>query len=133
MTARVDRLGLFVTMVIVGVVAHAAHAAPPPEWMPPAKPSKAQLEIEKHEVLAQYLLMRADDADGAAKEYQAVLTLDPKNTRAALALASIYEHGQKGKLAVDVLVKLTKRSPKSQEAWLALATLQREQGDDKAA
>lgn len=133
MTARGNRQGLLMAIVTVGALAHAAHAAPPPDWMPPAKPSKAQLEIEKHEVLAQYLLMRANDSDGAAKEYQAVLTLDPKNMRAALALASIYERGQKPKLALDVLVKLTKRSPKSQEALLALASVQREQGDDKAA
>jgi tetratricopeptide (TPR) repeat protein len=122
--------------VVLGALARPAFTAPsaaPPPWLSATKPTKKQVEIEKHEVLAQYLLMRANDLDGAAKEYQAILALDPQNLRAALALASIYDRGKKPKLALDVLVKLTKRSPMSQDAWIALASHQHEQADDKAA
>src|SRR4030095_13042367 len=77
------------------------------------KPSKKQLEIDKHEWMAQYYLRRADDLEGAAKEYKAILALDPANVRAGIALASIYVRGKKDKLAVEVLAKITKKDPKN--------------------
>jgi len=97
----------------------------------PTKPSKKQQEIEKHEWMAQYYLRRAADYAGAAKEYQAILALDPENADASVALASIYLHDKKEKLAVDVLTKLTKKNPKNAEAWITLAELEAQTGDDK--
>jgi hypothetical protein len=92
MTARRFAIMMIVSSTALAHVAGAVphHAAPPPPWLTPGKPTKKQLEIEKHQVVAQYLLMRADDADGAAKEYQAILVLDPQDVRSALALASLY-------------------------------------------
>ncbi|HEU0031800.1 MAG TPA: tetratricopeptide repeat protein [Kofleriaceae bacterium] len=103
----------------------------PPPKSPAAKLDKKQLEVERHEWMAQYYLRRANDYAGAAKEYQAILKLDPKNLSASLALASIYTRDKKDKLAIDVLTKLTKQSPASQDAWLALAELQANAADDK--
>jgi predicted Zn-dependent protease len=81
--------------------------------------------------MAQYYLRRANDLAGAANEYKAILALDPENASAGLALASIYAHDKKEKLAIDVLTKLTKKNPKNDEAWLVLAALQAQTGDEK--
>src|SRR5688500_8009356 len=93
-----------VTVVVLAFLGSAAVAAPkkPP---PPVtgKPSKKQMEIEKREWMAQYHLRRANDLVAAAKEYQAILALDPENAGAALALASIYTRDKKDKQAIDVL------------------------------
>ncbi|HEY1553499.1 MAG TPA: tetratricopeptide repeat protein [Kofleriaceae bacterium] len=108
--------------------------AGPPKHDPPygpAKPNKKQVEIEKHEWMAEYYVMKANDLDGAAKEYKAILGIDPSNEHATLALASIYMRGGKAKLAVEVVVKLTKKTPKSPDAWLSLAELQAQAKDEK--
>src|SRR6267142_2870629 len=126
-----------VAVVLVwGLLAAVAGAAPkkdakPPPWMSDAKPSKKQLEVEKHEWMAQYYLMRANDLAGAEKEYKAILALDAENQKATFALASIYLHEKKPKDAVALVTKLTKKSPKNPDAWLALAQLQSEAKDDK--
>jgi len=110
-----------------------AFAGPPKHDPPygPAKPNKKQVEIEKHEWMAEYYVMKANDLDGAAKEYKAILALDADNAHATFALASIYMRGGKGKLAVDVVSKLTKKNPKNTDAWLSLAELQKQANDDK--
>src|SRR6266446_5121621 len=112
---------LALMLVVAAGIADAAPKAPAP---PSNKPSKKQLDIERHEWMAQYYLRRANDLTGAAKEYQAILAIDPENASAGLALASIYARDKKEKLAIDVLTKLTKKNPKNDEAWLVLANLQ---------
>lgn len=99
---------------------------------PTAKLDKKKLEIERHEWMAQYYVMRANDLKGAAKEYQAILKLDAKNLKASLALAAIYRRDKQDKQALDVLAKATKANPKNAEAWLALAEHQSVAGDSKA-
>jgi predicted Zn-dependent protease len=120
-----------VLVAIAGVAQAAPKKAPKDSPRVQKKLSKKQLEIEKHEWMAQYYLRRADDLEGAAKEYKAILALEPDNVRAGVALASIYTRGKKDKLAVEVLTKLTKKNPKNEEAWLVLAELQLTTGDDK--
>jgi predicted Zn-dependent protease len=61
-----------------------------------------------------------------------VLALDPQNVDASLALASLYARDGKPRLAVDVLTRLTKKSPRNDQAWLLLARLQAELHDDRA-
>jgi tetratricopeptide (TPR) repeat protein len=121
--------------LVVGLASWSAPAdAAPKKKQPPgkgAKTSKKQLEIERHEWMAQYYLRRAGDLAGAAKEYQAILALAPDNVEASLALSSIYLRDKKDKQAVAVLQKLTKKNPKSQDAWLVLAEVQSSTGDDK--
>jgi predicted Zn-dependent protease len=122
--------------LVLGLAASVASAAPKrdlsdPPWLAEAKPSKKQLDIEKHEWMAQYFLMRANDLAGAAKEYKAILAIDAENQKATFALASIYLRDKKPKDAEALVVKLTKKSPKNPEAWLALAQLQVDAKDDK--
>jgi predicted Zn-dependent protease len=125
MTRRI----LAVLLVLCAIAQAAPDKKAPPPWLV-AKNNKKQLEIEKHEMLAEYYLLRANDPAGATKEYQAILQLDPENLRASLALATVYLKGKKTKQAVDVLAKLTKKNPKNAEAWVALAELQAETGDE---
>jgi predicted Zn-dependent protease len=121
-----------IIIVLVAVLGSTAVAAPKKPAPPIAgKPSKKQMEIEKREWMAQYHLRRANDLVAAAKEYQAILALDPQNGSAALALASIYTRDKKDKQAIAVLLKLTKKNPKNSDAWLVLAELQAGAGDDK--
>src|SRR5688572_14965507 len=123
------------TILITCVLAFSvtAHAKPkakkPVPKSPAAKLDKKQLEIERHEWMAQYYILRANDMKGAAKEYQAILKLDPKNLNASLALSSIYRRDKQDKQALDVLTKATKSNPQSPEAWLALAELQSQTND----
>src|SRR5687768_8150777 len=98
---------------------------------PAAKLDKKQLQIERHEWMAQYYILRANDMKGAAKEYQAILKLDAKNLNASLALSSIYRRDKQDKQALAVLQAATKSNPTSAEAWLALAELQSVQSDPK--
>jgi predicted Zn-dependent protease len=126
---------IFVTLLLALFTASAdakpkASRTPPPR-SPAAKLDKKQLQIERHEWMAQYYVLRANDLKGAAKEYQAILKLEPKNLGAALALSSIYRRDKQDKQALDILVKATKANPKSAEAWLALAELQWMQDDSK--
>ena len=121
---------------LLGLSVATAQAAPkrykaPPPKSPAAKLDKKQLEIERHEWMAQYYIIRANDMKGAAKEYQAILKLDAKNLNASLALSSIYKRDKQDKLALDVLTKATKANPMSPDAWLALAELQGASNDTK--
>ncbi|HEX5058761.1 MAG TPA: M48 family metalloprotease [Kofleriaceae bacterium] len=106
-------------------------AKQPPVKSPAAKLDKKQLEIERHEWMAQYYILRANDMKGAAKEYQAILKLDAKNLNASLALSSIYRRDKQDKQALDVLVKATKANPASIDAWLSLGELQSQMNDSK--
>src|SRR5271154_6407529 len=92
------------TFVLAAALASPAYAGPPKKDPPygPAKPNKKQVEIEKHERMAEYYVMKANDLDSAEKEYKATLALDADTQRASFALASLYMRGGKGKLAVDV-------------------------------
>src|SRR5215470_17897930 len=122
------------SILILVALGSVAYAAPKPKKKDPVvdnphaekKPSKKQIEIDKHEWMAQYYLRKADDLEGAAKEYKAILALDAANVRAGIALASIYVRGKKDKLAIEVLTKITKKDPKNDEAWLVLAELQQQ-------
>jgi len=96
----------------------------------PPKLDKRQMEIERHEWQAQYYAVRVHDLAGAAREYKAILAMDAQNERAALALASLYLADKKEKDAVDVLTKLTKKNPRSKEAWLTLAEVAARSNDD---
>jgi tetratricopeptide (TPR) repeat protein len=122
-------------LLIVCLVAATANAKPrvkqPPVKSPAAKLDKKQLEIERHEWMAQYYIIRANDMKGAAKEYQAILKLDAKNLNASLALSSIYRRDKQDKQALDVLAKATKSNPTSADAWLALGELQSQMNDSK--
>jgi predicted Zn-dependent protease len=133
-------LRTIVFTMLLGFVAASADAAPkakgrpkqPVPTRPTAKLDKKKLEIERHEWMAQYYVLRANDMKGAAKEYQAILKLDAKNLNASLALASIYRRDKQDKQALEVLQKATKANPKSSEAWLALAEHQSLANDSKA-
>lgn len=127
---------------VLGLAVATAHAGPKAKTAPrsasaavfrspAAKLDKKQLEIERHEWMAQYYIIRANDLKGAAKEYQAILKIDPKNLNASLALSSIYRRDHQDKQALGVLVKATKANPKSVDAWLALAELQSNNKDTK--
>ncbi|MGE5186319.1 MAG: tetratricopeptide repeat protein [Acidobacteriota bacterium] len=105
----------------------------PPPWLEQKKPNKKQLEVQKHEMLAEFDLFQANDLAGAVKEYQTILRIDPDNQHAAMALASIYVRDKKPKQAIDVLAKLTRKNPKSPDAWIAFAQIQDRTGDDKGA
>jgi predicted Zn-dependent protease len=95
----------------------------------PVKRSRKELEIERHEWMAQYYVMRGNDLEGAAKEYQAILRLDKKRVSAGLALAAIYQRAGKAKQALQALQALAKRNGKSPQVWLSLADVQGQQGD----
>jgi tetratricopeptide (TPR) repeat protein len=122
---------------LVAVTTATAHAKPKPRMKQPvpkspaAKLDKKQMQIERHEWMAQYYIIRANDMKGAAKEYQAILKLDKKNLNASLALSSIYRREKQDKQALDVLAKATKSNPKSIDAWLAFGELQALQNDTK--
>ena len=68
-------------LLIVCIVAATASAKPTKRAKPAAvkspaaKLDKKQLEIERHEWMAQYYIIRANDMKGAAKEYQAILEI----------------------------------------------------------
>ncbi len=96
------------------------------------KVDKKKLAIERHDWMAQYYAVRANDLSGAAKEYQAILALDAQNEPAVLALASVYARDKKEKQAVDLLTKLTKKNPKDKDAWIALAEIQSAASNDTA-
>lgn len=134
MTSR--RSVLAAALALVGAV---ALAAPPPAAAAPRKPTaaagkldKKQLEIERHVWTAQFYLRKANDVAGAAREYKAVLALDPGNIDASLALASLYQRDGKPRLAVDVMTRLTRKAPRNPVAWLLLAQLHADLRDDKA-
>jgi predicted Zn-dependent protease len=120
-------VGLMTLVPGAGAVAAGASAKRPPL----SKLEKKALEIDRHVWMAQYYILRANDLEGAVREYKAVLALDPQNEQAVLALASIYMRDKKEKLAVEILTKETKKNPKAKDAWLTLADIQAKGGDDK--
>jgi tetratricopeptide (TPR) repeat protein len=123
-------------LCVTGLLATTADAKPAakkpvPVKSPAAKLDKKQLRIERHEWMAQYYIIRANDLKSAAKEYQAILKIDPKHLGASLALSSIYRRDQQDKQALAVLVRATKANPRSADAWLALGELQSHQKDSQ--
>lgn len=120
---------------IAALALPAGIAAAAPKRPPPAasgKLDRKRLEIERHVWTAQFYLRKAGDIASAAREYKAALALDPQNVDASLALASLYERDGKPRLAVDVLTRLTRKSPRNDQAWLLLARLQADLHDDRA-
>src|SRR5262249_51540125 len=97
---------------------------------PLTREQKKALEIERHQWMAQYYVLRANDLEGAVREYKAILTLDPQNEGAVLALSSLYRRDKKEKLAIEVLTKETKKNPKAKNVWLTLADIQGANGDE---
>jgi len=125
---------LVIAVGLGALVSHGgAFAAAPKKPAPgaPGKPDKKTLEIERHQWMAQYYVLRANDLEGAVREYKAILTIDPQNEPAVLALASLYLRDKKEKLAVEILTKETKKNPKAKNAWLTLADIQQRNGDEK--
>jgi predicted Zn-dependent protease len=95
------------------------------------KQNKKQQQIERHEWMAQYFIVQERNLKAAAKEYQAILRLDPKNLKASLSLSSVYLSDKQPKLAQTVLAQATKQNPNSSQAWLLLADMQSITGDNK--
>jgi tetratricopeptide (TPR) repeat protein len=133
--ARAAALGALAVAAVATLAQGPSVATAAPKRPAPAAPArldKKRLEIERHVWTAQFYLRKAGDLAGAAREYKAVLALDPQNLDASLALASLYARDGKPRLAVDVLTRLTRRSPGNDQAWLQLAQLQAQLHDDKA-
>lgn len=131
--AAATGLAALATAFALAVAAGTATAAPRrPPPAAPARLDRKRLEIERHVWTAQFYLRKAGDVAGAAREYKAVLALDPQNVDASLALASLYQRDGKPRLAVDVLTRLTRKSPRNDQAWLLLARLQADLHDDRA-
>src|SRR5215468_5695765 len=120
MTSR----NLVVAVLLGSLLAPASLLAKAPGKGGPSKLDKKALEIERHQWMAQYYVLRANDVEGAVKEYKAILTIDPQNEGAVLALASLYLRDKKEKLAIEILTKETKKNPKAKNAWLTLADIQ---------
>jgi predicted Zn-dependent protease len=124
---------LAAALAATGLAAGATAAPRKPAGAPAAgKLDKKRLEIERHIWNAQFYLRRAGDLGGAVREYKAALALDPENLDASLALSSLYLRDGKTKLALDVMTRLTRKQPRSADAWLLLAQLQADVRDDKA-
>jgi predicted Zn-dependent protease len=116
------------TLVALLVAGDALPKTPPKPKAP--KVDKKQMEIARHEWQAQYYAIRVHDLGAAAKEYKAILAMDATNEGATLALASLYLADKKTKDATDVVTALTKKNPKSKEAWLTLVSIAFAQNDD---
>ena len=124
------RLALLAALTLVLGASSIAAARPHGRGKPAAEQrSRKELEIERHEWMAQYYVLRANDLPAAVKEYQAVLRLDKNRVSAGLAMASLQQRSGKRKDAVAVLQKLAKRNPRQAAVWLALAEAQAAQGN----
>src|SRR5579871_5263824 len=123
---------LLAIATLLGALAAAADVGAKSAAPKPPKVDKKQMEIDRHEWQAQYAAVRLHDLPGAIKEYKAILAMDAQNEHAALALASLYLSDKKEKEATDVLTKVTKKNPKSKDAWLTLAELTAKSHDDAA-
>jgi predicted Zn-dependent protease len=132
MTRRTAALAALVSSLAALLASPSARSKTPDASRAPKPPKldKRQMEIERHEWQAQYYAVRVHDLAGAAREYKAILAMDAQNERAALALASLYLADKKEKDAIDVLTKLTKKNPRSKEAWLTLAEVAQRSNDD---
>lgn len=116
-------------LAVLAVATQVAEARPKGRRAGPPKASKKELQIERHEWMAQYYVLRAKDLAAAAREYQAILRLDKSRVSAGLALASLQQRSGQGKAAAASLAKLAKRHPRQVQVWLALAEVQGAQGD----
>ncbi|MBP6628446.1 MAG: tetratricopeptide repeat protein [Kofleriaceae bacterium] len=124
-------------MVLAGALAIAAAVSPvtaaPRRGGKVSKPSKKALQIQRHEWMAQFHLVRAGDPVAAAREYEAILRLDKTNLSAGMALAQLYLRADKPKQAVDALRALAKKNGKAVEVWVALIGVATAAKDDKTA
>lgn len=116
-------------LAALAVATSAAHARPKSRRATAPKVSKKELQIERHEWMAQYYVLRAKDLAAAAREYQAILRLDKSRVSAGLALASLQQRSGQGKAAAISLAKLAKKHPRQVQVWLALAEAQGAQGN----
>ena len=71
------------------------------------------MEIDRHEWQARYDAVRVHDLPGAAKEYLAILKMDPQNEHAALALASLYLADKKDLEATEVVHQADQEEPRA--------------------
>ncbi|HKE17481.1 MAG TPA: M48 family metalloprotease [Kofleriaceae bacterium] len=138
-TAKMAAVALAGAWVLVAAgVAEAQEAPPPPPGAmdlyggrPARKPSKKQREIERHLFTAQYFLLQAQDLDGAASEYRAVLKLDKGNVMAGMALADVEVQRKKPRLAIKVLETVGRKAKRDGRIWRALAMAHKAAGDDR--
>jgi len=126
-------LSALAALALAGAIPNAA-AAPhqDPPWLQTKTPSKKQLDIGRHQVLAEYALLQANDYATALTEFAAILKLDPGNERAALSIAEIQVRQNKLKPAQDAIAKFTKANPKSVNGWLAMSRIAQLGNDAKA-
>ncbi|MEZ4265662.1 MAG: M48 family metalloprotease [Myxococcota bacterium] len=85
-------------------------------------PSKKELKIGRHLMMAQYLELQENNPAGAA-EYKAVLALDRKHVAASMATARLEAAAGKAAPAVRRLEQLAKANPTNSSIWRELGAL----------
>jgi thioredoxin-like negative regulator of GroEL len=138
-TAKMAVVALAGAWMLVSTGRAEAQEAPPPPpggmdlygGRPAKKPTRKQREIERHLFTAQYFLLQAQDLEGAAAEYRAVLKLDKGNVMAGMALADVEVQRKKPKLAIKVLESVGRKAKRDARVWRALAMAHKAAGDDK--
>lgn len=99
----------------------------------PATPSKHELKIGRHLMMAQYLELQENNPAGALAEYRAVLALDRKHVTATMATARLEAASGKTAPAARRLSQLAKANPMNSSIWRELGALHEQAGElDKA-
>lgn len=126
MNAAALRLSLLATLVVAIAPLVLAADAPPP-------PSKQELKIGRHLMMAQYLELQENNPAGALAEYRAVLALDRKHVAATMATARLEAAAGKTAPAARRLSQLAKANPTDSSIWRELGGLHEQAGElDKA-
>ncbi|MGM0575088.1 MAG: tetratricopeptide repeat protein [Myxococcota bacterium] len=94
---------------------------------------EAGLEIRRHMVLAQYLETQERNAKLAAREYRAILRLDPAHREAALGLARIAQQQGDAEAAVKRLEKLAGARGDDPLVWTELGSARKAAGSAEGA
>jgi predicted Zn-dependent protease len=96
-------------------------------------PSKQELKIGRHLMMAQYLELQENNPAGALAEYKAVLALDRKHVAATMATARLEAAAGKAAPAARRLTQLAKANPSNSSIWRELGGLHEQAGAlDKA-
>ncbi|MCB9727925.1 MAG: tetratricopeptide repeat protein [Deltaproteobacteria bacterium] len=139
MNAPLPRTRLLGAVLAIALMAAAVPAtaaaprAPAAASAQDAKPSKKELQIGRHLMMAKYLELQEHDPAAALKEYRAVLALDRKHVDATMAAARLEAASGKVAPAAKRLKRLAKDNPTNSAIWRELAEMQRQAGDLGAA